>query len=365
MHRKQNNMTISTRVVLRTALVFFMNFWATLMKKEQEIFMCTAISFKTKDSYFGRNLDLERGYNESVVITPRNYEFQMRCVKPLTTHYAMVGMAAVVDNFPLYFEATNEQGVSMAGLNFPGNAYYGEVTEGKDCIAPFELIPWVLGQCADMNEVKQLLQNLQLVHVNFSEQLPLSPLHWMISGKECSSVAESGKTCSIVVESVKEGLKVYENPFEVLTNNPTFDYHVMNMNNYMGLSVGPAVTQFKETLLLQNYSLGMGAIGLPGDYSSASRFVRAFFVKENSVTEEDEKSSVNQFFHILNAVAMPKGCVWTKNGYEYTRYSSCCNADQGVYYYTTYDNFEIKSVDMYQTDLESETLSIYPVEGIS
>lgn len=317
--------------------------------------MCTAVSFKTEDCYFGRNLDLERGYGESVVITPRNYVFQMRCEKTLASHYAMIGMAAVADGYPLYFEATNEMGVSMAGLNFPGNAVYGEITEGKENIAPFELIPWVLGQCANMEEVKKLLENLQLAAINFSEGLPLSPLHWMISDK----------TCSIVVESVKEGLKVYENPFEVLTNNPTFDYHVMNMNNYMGLHVGPAKNAFDETLSLQNYSLGMGAIGLPGDYSSASRFVRAFFVKENSVAERDEASSVNQFFHILDAVAMPKGCVWTKNGYEYTRYSSCCNANKGIYYYKTYDDFAIKSVSMQDVDLEGRNILTYKVEGLS
>ena len=317
--------------------------------------MCTAISFQTKDRYFGRNLDLERGYGEAVVITPRNYAFPMRCEKTLTSHYAMIGMAAVADEYPLYFEATNEMGVSMAGLNFPGNAVYGEIMEGKVNIAPFELIPWVLGQCANMQEVKKLLENLQLAAINFSEGLPLSPLHWMISDK----------TCSIVVESVKEGLKIYENPFEVLTNNPTFDYHVMNMNNYMGLQVGPVKTAFDETLPLHNYSLGMGAIGLPGDYSSASRFVRAFFVKENSVAEETEKSSVNQFFHILNAVAMPKGCVWTKNGYEYTRYSSCCNVDKGIYYYTTYDDFSIKSVSMQDADLEGSGLVAFRVEGLS
>ena len=316
--------------------------------------MCTAISYKTKDSYFGRNLDLERGYNESVVITPRNFEFKMRLVEPLKSHYAMIGMATVVDQVPLYYEATNEQGLSMAGLNFPGNAAYYECAENKDNIAPFELIPWVLGKCSNIDEVKTLLDNLQLVNVNFSEQLPLSPLHWMISDKESS----------IVVESLKDGMKIYDNPFQVLTNNPTFDYHQMNMNNYMGLSVGPGVSQFDEELPLHNYSLGMGALGLPGDYSSASRFVRAFFVKSNSVAKEDEKSSVNQFFHILNSVAMPKGCVWTKNGYEYTRYSSCCNADKGIYYYQTYDNFEILSVNMHDADLEGNTLSVYPVENL-
>ena len=316
--------------------------------------MCTAISYKNKDVYFGRNLDLERGYGESVVITPRKYVFQMRHAGDMLTHYAMIGMATVVNDFPLYYEATNEKGLSMAGLNFPGNAVYYDYDERKDNIAPFEFIPWILGQCTTVDEAKQLLANINLVKVNFSEQLPLSPLHWMISDKERS----------IVVESLESGMQVHDNSFEVLTNNPTFDYHRINLINYMGLNVGPANTQFKEDLPLNNYSLGMGAIGLPGDFSSASRFVRAFFVKENSLSSGDEKSNVNQFFHIMNSVAMPKGCVWTKHGFEYTRYSSCCNADRGIYYYTTYNNLEITSVDMHAVDLEQACLYAYEVKGL-
>lgn len=316
--------------------------------------MCTAISYKNKDAYFGRNLDLDRGYGECVVIMPRCYEFCMRYAEPMTFHYAMIGMAAVVNNSPLYYEATNEKGLSMAGLNFPGNAVYYELMEGKDNIAPFEFIPWVLGQCSTIDEVRQLLGKLNLVHVSFSEQLPLSPLHWMISDKECS----------IVVESLQDGLKIYDNPFEILTNNPTFEYHSTNMSNYMGLGTGPANMQFRKNLPFYNYSLGMGAIGLPGDFSSASRFVRAFFVKENSVSGKDEKSNVNQFFHILHSVAMPKGCVWTKDGYEYTRYSSCCNVDKGIYYYVTYNHLEISSVCMNDVDLQQAHLYTYQVEGL-
>ena len=316
--------------------------------------MCTAVSYRSKDRYFGRNLDLERGYGESVVITPRNYEFKMRCVNSLTTHYAMIGMATVVNNVPLYYEATNEFGLSMAGLNFPGNACYYDIQNDKDNVAPFEFIPWILGQCKNINEVKECLNRMNLVNINFSEQLPLSPLHWMISDLNCS----------IVVESVKEGLKIYDNPFEVLTNNPTFDYHMMNMNNYMGLTVGPANNELNKNIQMKNYSLGMGAIGLPGDYSSASRFVRATFVKENSVSNEDEKSSVNQFFHILDSVAMPKGCVWTPHGFEYTRYSSCCNVNKGIYYYKTYDNFEIQSICMHDFDLNLSNLISYEVNGL-
>jgi choloylglycine hydrolase len=242
----------------------------------------------------------------------------------------------------------------MAGLNFPENAVYYDYDREKVNVAPFELIPWILGQCASVEEAKKLLENLNLVNINFSEQLPLSPLHWMVSdGKQ-----------SIVIESLESGLWVYENPFEILTNNPGFDYHRINICNYMGLGTGPASTQFQPELPLYNYSLGMGALGLPGDFSSASRFVKAFFVKENAVSNADEKSSVNQFFHMLNAVAMPKGCVWTERGFEYTRYSSCCNVNQGIYYYTTYNNLEITSISMHAVDLESCHLYTYAVNGL-
>lgn len=315
--------------------------------------MCTAIS--CQNLYFGRNLDLERGYGEQVVITPRRFLLPMRCAQPLTRHYAMIGMAAVEDGFPLYFEATNEKGLSMAGLNFPGNAVYHPFDHSKENITAFELIPWVLGKCADADEARQAISEINLVNIRFSEQLPLSPLHWMISDREQS----------IVVESVEEGIRVYENPFQVLTNNPTFDYHKVNMSNFMGLHVGPAKSCFREALPLQNFSLGMGALGLPGDFSSQSRFARAVFVKENAVWSEIEQENVNQFFHILDSVFMPKGCVWTKNGFEYTRYSSCCNIEQGIYYYKTYNDFAIKSVHMHAADLEQSELYTYEAAGLA
>jgi len=316
--------------------------------------MCTAIHYRSNNSYFGRNLDLHCGYGEGVVITPRNYEIKMRCMPPKKTHYAMIGMATVVDDFPLYYEATNEKGLSMAGLNFPENAIYCHYAKGKDNIAPFELIPWLLAQCACTGEAKVLLKRINLVNINFNEHLPLSPLHWMISDKKCS----------IVAEPMQDGLKIYDNPFEVLTNNPPFEYHYTNASNYMGLSTGHATSRFEKRVPMKNYSLGMGALGLPGDYSSTSRFIRALFVKEHSVSEPNEKSNVNQFFHILNSVAMPRGCVQAGQGFEYTRYSSCCNADLGIYYYTTYDQLEIRSINMHGVDLNQSCLYSYDKIGL-
>lgn len=312
--------------------------------------MCTAITYKTKAHYFGRNLDLERSYGERVVIAPRNFIFNMRCVEPLTAHYAMIGMATVAEGYPLYYEATNEKGLSMAGLNFPGNADYKSYLEGCDNITPFELVPWILGKCTDVEAALAALSKINLVNIGFSYGLPLSPLHWIISDRERS----------IVVESIKQGLKIHENPIGVLTNNPTFDYHMMNLNNYMALHEGAPKNEFYGRDNLNVYSLGMGALGLPGDFSSASRFVRAAFVKQKSRCSEGEKESVNQFFHILASVAMPKGCVFVRAGeYEYTRYTSCCNVDKGIYYYTTYENSTVNSVDMNSVDLGESKIYIY------
>ncbi|MBE6701652.1 MAG: choloylglycine hydrolase family protein [Ruminococcaceae bacterium] len=312
--------------------------------------MCTAITYKTEDHYFGRNLDLERSYGEKVTITPRNFPLNFRCIERMDSHKAIIGMASIVNEYPLYFEGTNEAGLSMAGLNFPNNANYHPYIEGKNNITPFEFIPFILGKCNDIKETKEELESINLININFSEKLPLSPLHWLISDRESS----------IVVESVKSGLVVYENPVGVLTNNPTFNYHLMNLNNFMSLHEGEPENKMKALTSPDIYSLGMGALGLPGDFSSASRFIRANFVKSKSIKETGEKESVSQFFHILSSVAMPKGCVMTKSGeYEFTRYSSCSNTDRGIYYYKLYDEWEIKSVRLHSVCLDENRLFSY------
>ncbi len=314
--------------------------------------MCTAVSYKTKSHYFGRNLDLYYSYNETVTVTPRNYPFRFRQMPNLDAHYAMIGMATVAEGYPLYYEATNEAGLSMAGLNFPDNAVYFPNAEGKDNVTPFELIPWILGQCADVGEAGEILGRVSLLNESFSDALPLSPLHWMISDRDSS----------IVVESVAEGLKIYDNPAQVLTNNPPFDFHMLNLRNYMGVTSKPPVNRFSDAVELEPFSLGMGSIGLPGDMSSPSRFVRAAFVRLNSVSDGSEEDGVAQFFHILGSAAQPRGCTAVEDGrYEYTLYSSCCNTDTGVYYYTTYGNSGITAVDMKRCDPYGGEVVTYPL----
>ena len=313
--------------------------------------MCTAVTYKTKDHYFGRNLDYEFSYNETVTITPRNYPLNFRTMGTVNNHYAMIGMAFVQKNYPLYYDATNERGLSMAGLNFPSNAVYLPKKHGKDNITPFEFIPWILGQCATVQEAKEKLKRLNLLNEDFSQELKLSPLHWMISDREES----------IVVEPLKDGLKIYDNPVGVMTNNPTFDFHMLNLANYMGLTREEPTNRFSDKLELNPYSRGMGAIGLPGDLSSASRFVKAAFTRLNSISGDSESESVSQFFHILGSVAQQKGCCRVEDGFEYTIYSSCCNTDKGIYYYTTYENSQINGVDMNKENLDGDRLKNFPL----
>ena len=314
--------------------------------------MCTAATYKTKDHYFGRNLDLEFSYREAVTVTPRNFPLPFRRVKGPDVHYAMIGMAYVVEDYPLYYDATNEKGLSMAGLNFPGNAHYNPEAEGLDNVTPFELIPWILGQCADVTQARALLAHTNLLELPFSPELPLTPLHWLLSDRNGS----------VVVECVRDGLKVYDDPVGVLTNNPPFEFQLLHLSNFMNLSPEPAVSRFSPQLELKPYSRGMGAMGLPGDLSSASRFVKAAFVRLNSVSGDSEAESVSQFFHLLGSVEQQRGCARLEDGrYEVTLYTSCCNTDRGIYYYTTYDNRQITGVDMHREDLDGHQLISYPL----
>ena len=315
--------------------------------------MCTAITLHSGDHYFGRNLDLECAYCERVTVTPRSFPFVFRRMGAMTTHFAMIGMAYVRDGYPLYYDATNEKGLSMAGLNFPGNAVYRPEAADRDNIAPFEFIPWVLGQCATLDDARKLLSRINMAEIHFSPDLPLSPLHWIVADRDGA----------ITVESVADGLKVYDNPVGVLTNNPPFDYQMFNLNNYMGVGRRAPRNRFSDMLALEPYGRGMGGIGLPGDLSPMSRFVRAAFAKLNSACGDEEVQAVNQFFHILDFVAHPRGCVQAEDGgYEITVYSSCCNADTGVYYYKTYENSRITGVDIHREDLDGTALVAYPLE---
>ena len=315
--------------------------------------MCTAATYKTKDFYFGRTLDYDFSYGDEITITPRNYSFQFRhSDKALSNHYAIIGMAHVAGDYPLYYDAINEKGLGMAGLNFVGNAAYADSVSGKENVAQFEFIPWILSQCATLEEARQKLSTMNLTNTQFSKNFPCAQLHWILA---------DASGC-LVIESMKDGLHIYDNPVGVLTNNPPFPQQMFQLNNYQSLSPRQPANTFAPGLELQSYSCGMGALGLPGDLSSASRFAKVAFTKMNSISGKTESESVSQFFHILGSVDQQRGCCEVDEGkYEITLYTSCCNTTKGIYYYTTYENHQISAVDMTHENLNSTTLIRYPV----
>lgn len=306
--------------------------------------MCTAISHCGKYHLFGRTLDLECGYGEQVVITPRCCPLRFLKERTVFRHSVLIGVASLQADTPLYYDAVNEHGLGMAALNFPTNAVYRVPRSEVSNIASFELIAWVLAQCSTVKEAVALLEGANIIASSFSEALPATPLHWIVADK----------TCSVTVEAVEQGLKIYENPFGVLTNNPPFPYHVTHVADFLQLGAQVPQNNLCPTAAVQPYARGMGAMGLPGDYSSASRFVRAVFAKNHTACGEGEREAVNGFFHIMDTVAVPYGCVRSERGEPVcTVYTSCANTDTGTYYFTTYNDRRIRAVSLQNVPLDA------------
>ena len=301
--------------------------------------MCTALQL---DGFFGRTLDVEQGYGERVCITPRQYPFHWRCGGELTDHYALIGMAVEAGGYPLYFDAANEVGLAMAGLNFPDSACYLPVSQEETNIGSFELIPYVLSQCATVAQARELLQGIRVVAVPFSPAMPPAPLHWIIADGQGS----------IVVEPLAEGLAVYDNPYGVMTNNPPWSMMQFQPRIYSGLS--------NQNPPTGGYTcFGLGGVGLPGDLSPVSRLVRIEYHRRFAEPVADELAGVGRHFHLLSTVTMPQGsCMVPAGRLEYTRYISCLSLNSGRYYYTTHNNRQISCVDMHRTVLDGSALML-------
>ena len=314
--------------------------------------MCTAAAYRTGSLYFGRTLDYDFSYGSSVVITPRSHVFKLRSGTVVNRHHALIGMATVMDDYPLYYEAMNEKGLCMAGLNFVGNAVYRSPKDGMLNLTQFELIPYILGTCGSVAEVRRAAEKLNVTDLAFSDGLPLAQLHWMIAdGKE-----------TVILESTADGVFLYDDPAGVMTNNPPFPQQLLNLSDYQQLSPREPENRLSGALSFDRYSRGLGGVGLPGDLSSRSRFVRAAFVNLNSVSGDSEEESVNQFFHILGSVDQQRGCCELEPGkYEITLYTSCLSPKTATYYYTTYENHQISAVTLRNELADGDRLLVYPL----
>ena len=244
----------------------------------------------------------------------------------MNEHFAIIGMATVVADYPLYYDATNEKGLSMAGLNFPGNADYKEPAEDVDNVASFEFIPWILGQCETVADVRKLLAKINITNVEFSEQFPPSPLHWMISDKNES----------ITVEQTKAGLNVYDNPVGIMTNNPEFPFQMFTLNNYRRVSPKPVASTFADGLELDEYTRGMGSIGLPREIFHPTRVSlkqRSTKLNAPKMADRNTRASVNSSTFSVPLNNRRDAATLATANLNSRFISSCCNVDRGIYYY--------------------------------
>lgn len=294
--------------------------------------MCTAL-YRQAEGLFGRTLDLEYTYDEQVVVTPRAF---------LGNRYALMGTATVVADYPLYYDALNEAGLAMAGLNFPHSAYYPPEKEGVDNLGTYALIPTLLGRCKTVEEAVALLGRLHLCDRSFSPAYPASTLHWMLADR----------TRSVVVEATTAGVQVYDNPVGVMANEPPFPKQLKHWADYAHL------THREPTPTPPELGRGSGSLGLPGDYTSPSRFVRAAFGVAGSLAGED---AIGQFFHLMSTVEVPRGGVCLPNGRPVvTHYTCCMDLAKGVYYYRTYGCSRLCAVALRPEDAIGQRLVCHP-----
>ena len=313
--------------------------------------MCTGVRVSDNDGnmYFGRNLDWTEGYGEKVVLTPKNYHYQSAFLGEQTPkNGAIIGMAIVVENTPLYFDCANEAGLAIAGLNFPGYAHYeNDAVDDKTNVAAYEFPLWVAMNFASVDEVEEALKNAAIVAKPINEQFPVSELHFIIGDKDRS----------IVVEYTEKGMEIFHNDVDILTNQPGYAWHQENLRNYMNLEPKrPEEVKWGKQKLVP-FGSGSMMRGIPGDYYSPSRFVRVAYLNTHYPTKDSEDENVMRLFHTLTGVAMIDGAAaMDGENYEKTIYTGGYSTASKTYYYNTYDNPSVMHVSMGDYDLDTADL---------
>lgn len=312
--------------------------------------MCTGVRFcdDKGNMYFGRNLDWSVGYGQKIVVTPKGYNYNSAFLGSMQPKYAVIGMGIVQENVPLYFDCGNEAGLAIAGLNFPGYAQYApDAVEGKTNVAAYEFPLWVAMNFSTVDEVEKALADVVIVAKAINDKYPVSLLHWIIGDAKRS----------IVVEYTAEGLQIFQNDVDVLTNQPGYGWHKENLRNYMNLSSPqPEKVNWGKAEMT---AFGSGSLmrGLPGDYYSPSRFVRVAYLNTHYPVKSTEDENVSRLFHTLAGVAMIDGAAAMATGdFEKTVYTGGYSAASKTYYWNTYENPSIQKACLADYDISGNAL---------
>ncbi|HDR6217922.1 MULTISPECIES: choloylglycine hydrolase [Bacillus] len=319
--------------------------------------MCTSLTLQTKNGQhlFARTMDFTLDFNQEVIIIPRRYQWNNITGENIKAKQAVVGMGINYQGRVILADGVNESGMTCATLYFPGFATYSNsIDDNKTNLAPFDFVAWSLTQFNSVEELKKSVESISFLDISLSVLGVTPPLHWILADKrgEC-----------IVLEPTIEGLKIYDNPLGVMTNSPEFNWHLQNLRQYIGLKSQPyAPTQWGD-VSLSAFGQGSGSMGLPGDFTPPSRFVRAAYSKQNIQGGDNEEEGVSAVFHILSNCELPKGGVITEEGIiDNTIYTSAMCMESGIYYYHTYDCRQIIAIHLFHENLDTDEIKTYPFQ---
>lgn len=326
---------------------------------------CTGISLKANDGSYinGRTIEFGLPLNLSMIIIPHNYAYQGTLPDEtggltFRVKYASIGAAAFNEN--TIMDGMNEKGLSVGAFYFPGYAGYAKVSPATKikAVSPTEFSTWILTQFATVDEVKAAIPTVAIVPTKPKGWPGLPPLHYIVYDR-------SGK--SIVIEPTKGTLKVYDNPVGTLTNSPTFGWQLSNLSNYLNLSpINPGPSKIKPDTITQ-FVRSAGLHGLPGDFNSPSRFIRAAILSTVSTPSDKGNESVLQAFHLLNQFDIPLGTMkatTTGKAFSATTPTTTVKDTKSLkYYYRTYDDQSIKAIDFSKVDMNSKTLRRITLTG--
>ena len=302
--------------------------------------MCTAIRFDNR--LFGRTFDYERSYGEMITVLPRGH----LCAEGDNASYAILGIGVMRGRLPLLFDGVNECGLAGAALSFPKCAVYHSATSGRRPVASGCLLGLILGRCSSVLEVRKMLSDICVI-----DGRDPTPLHWMFCDSEGA----------IVVESVADGLNVMNNPAGVLTNSPELGYHLTRLGDISLLGSENPSDGFCDAPL---YSRGMGAIGLPGDFSSSSRFLRAAFLRKHCPMRYhgNDYGNIRQAMDLMGQVSLPHGAVLSDDGREvYTRYTAVIDMTVPAYYLSSSTSRAIGRICLSESLCEGGGVTTAPI----
>ena len=317
--------------------------------------MCTAITLKSKDQhhFLARNYDFVKGAELRVALAPRRFSYLNKLTNnSIPSKYAVLGMSVSSDGYFIFADGVNEKGLTCAILELPSqNIWADQLIEEKENILPYDVTFWILANFTTVKELKEGLKNLNIVAPLDDQGALATQVHWLVSDATGDS---------IVIEKTRTSFRAYYNKVGVLTNSPTYDWHLTNLNRYLNVSNKQSDSVKWGNELLKPYSQGFGGLGLPGDYSSSSRFVKASFLRNHIDLDVDYEEGILECFHILNSVAVLEGVVQTRSNESFiTLYTSCICSNQQIYYYSTYTNPQIYAIDLKKEALDGNTLKFY------